>query len=91
MNDHSLRSLLPRGTKTWQNQRHETTIDLMLASDELASAVIQCNVHVTEHRSDQRAIETAFDVAVPEHTVGPRLLLNNAPWAAIKDRIAAAL
>jgi hypothetical protein len=35
MNDHSLNSLLPRGTKTWQSGNRETTIDLMPASEEL--------------------------------------------------------
>jgi hypothetical protein len=33
MNDLSLRSLLPRGTKTWQDAKHETTIDLVLVSE----------------------------------------------------------
>ncbi|KAI7705111.1 hypothetical protein KC353_g13078 [Hortaea werneckii] len=37
MNRWSLESLLPRGTKTWQNASRATTIDLMLASQELAS------------------------------------------------------
>jgi len=32
MNRWSLESLLPCGTKTWQNAMHATTIDLMLAS-----------------------------------------------------------
>lgn len=34
MSDHSLTSLLPRGTKTWQSGNRETTIDLILASEE---------------------------------------------------------
>jgi hypothetical protein len=36
MNRWKLESLLPRGIKTWQNAMHATTIDLMLASQELA-------------------------------------------------------
>jgi hypothetical protein len=32
MTEHTLSSLLPRGTKTWQGGDYETTIDLMLAS-----------------------------------------------------------
>jgi endonuclease/exonuclease/phosphatase family metal-dependent hydrolase len=79
MNDLSLRSLLPRGTKTWQSTRFESTIDLVLASVELASAVIQCRIHATEHGSDHRPIETTFEVTAPEHTVQPRLLFKNAP------------
>src|SRR2546423_12626968 len=63
MSDHSLCSLLPRGTKTWQSGNSETTIDLILASEELASMVMKCTVHETEHGSDHRAIKTTFDVA----------------------------
>jgi hypothetical protein len=33
MNEHALRSLLPRGTKTWQQGDQESTIDLVLASE----------------------------------------------------------
>ena len=69
MSDHSLHSLLSRSTSTWQNRRHESTIDLVLVSDELASAVVQCSIHATEHGSDHRAIRTIFDVASPDHTV----------------------
>ena len=48
MYDQSLYSLLPRGTTTWQNHRNEITIDLVvLVSDELASAVSQCDIYVT--------------------------------------------
>jgi hypothetical protein len=83
MNKWSLESLLPRGTTTWQNGIYATTIDLMLASQELASSVLKCKIHDTEHGSDHRAIETSFDVDVPEHTTQPRLLFKNAPWNAI--------
>jgi ribosomal protein S9 len=87
MNDHALNSLLPRGTKTWQSGNRETTIGLMLASEELASTVIRCAVHVTEHGSDHRAIETTFDITVPERVTEQRLLFKNAPWTAIRARI----
>jgi hypothetical protein len=91
MNKWSLESLLPRGTKTWQNGRYATTIDLMLASQELASSVLKCKIHGTEHGSDHRAIETSFDVDIPDHASQPRLLFKNAPWNAIRERIAHAL
>ncbi|GKU14749.1 unnamed protein product, partial [Fusarium langsethiae] len=45
MNDFMLRSLLRRGTKTWQSGDYETTIDLALASEELADANIKCAIH----------------------------------------------
>ena len=69
MGDHSLHSLLPRGTKIWQNGNRETTIDLILASDELASTMVKCVVYGTEHGSNHRAIETIFDVAVPKRAI----------------------
>lgn len=87
MNEYSLLSLLPRGTKTWQNGDRESTIDLMLASEELAATVLKCHIHNTEHGSDHRAIETEFDVAPPERHIEPRLLWKNAPWGQIRDRI----
>lgn len=87
MNDWSLHSLLPRGTKTWSNARHASTIDLMLASHDLASTMTRCDVHATEHGSDHRAIETNFDVACPTHVAEPRLLFKNAPWRSIRQRI----
>lgn len=87
ISDYALCSLLPRGTKTWQNNQHETTIDLTLASEELTSALVRCAIHSTEHGSDHRAIESMFDITIPEHIVEPRLLFKNAPWKAIKERI----
>ena len=87
MNEHALLSLLPRGTKTWQNGDRESTIDLMLASDELAATVLKCGIHNTEHGSDHRAIETEFDVALPKHHLEPRLLWKNAPWRQTREQI----
>jgi hypothetical protein len=87
MSEHALHSLLPRGTKTWQRGNHESTIDLVLASEELATSVVKCTVHTTEHGSDHRAIQTTFDVATPERAVETRLLFKNAPWTDIKGRI----
>ena len=87
MSEHALQSLLPRGTKTWQKGESETTIDLILASEELASSMVKCLVHSTEHGSDHRAIETTFDIATPERFVEKRLLFKNAPWNDIRARI----
>lgn len=79
MSDHSLSSLLPRGTITWQNRRHKSTVDLVLANEGLSSSVVACKTYLVEHGSDHQAIETIFDVTVPEHTAEPRLLFKNAP------------
>ncbi|GKU15961.1 unnamed protein product, partial [Fusarium langsethiae] len=70
MNDFMLRSLLRRGTKTWQSGDYETTIDLVLASEELADANIKCAIYGTEHGSDHRTIETVFDISVPALKIG---------------------
>ena len=91
MSDHDLLSLLPRGTKTWQRGDQESTIDLILASEELAGTVLRCDIHDTEHGSDHRAIETEFDVAAPERHLEPRRLWKNAPWRQIRESVAAGL
>lgn len=95
MNEFALSSLLKRGTKTWygggQSGNCESTIDLVLASDNLTDLMIKCAIHGTEHGSDHRAIETVFDApwSAPKHQ--ERLLLKNAPWKEINVRIASAL
>ncbi|EAQ88476.1 hypothetical protein CHGG_05095 [Chaetomium globosum CBS 148.51] len=55
MDEHSLCSLLPRGTKTWQSGDIESTIDLVLASAELADQLLRCAIHPCDHGSDHRA------------------------------------
>ncbi|KAJ5253215.1 hypothetical protein N7489_003625 [Penicillium chrysogenum] len=95
MNELALSSLLKRGTKTWhgggQSGDCESTIDLVLASDNLTESMIKCAIHGTEHGSDHRAIETVLDApwSAPKHQ--ERLLLKNAPWKEINARIASAL
>src|SRR5690348_849111 len=69
----------------------ETTIDLVLASEELASTMVKCAIPTTEHGSDHRAIETSFHVATPDRVIEQRLLFKNAPWTAIKARITTSL
>ncbi|KAL9568917.1 hypothetical protein ACKAV7_006982 [Fusarium commune] len=87
MDEHGLLSLLPRGTKTWEGPGGESTIDLTLASAELADEMVHCGIYPTEHGSDHRAIEAEFDLAMPERTAEPRLLFKNAPWKAIRERV----
>jgi endonuclease/exonuclease/phosphatase family metal-dependent hydrolase len=69
MGEHGLHSLLPRGTKTWEGPGgRASTIDLVLASTELADEMTSCGIHPTEHGSDHRAIRTEFDTTPPERT-----------------------
>ena len=84
MSNLALSSLLRRGTKTWQGGEYETTIDLVLASEELTASTERCSVHGTDHGSDHRAIETVFDISVPTPKGQERLLLKNAPWKEIQ-------
>jgi hypothetical protein len=91
MTEHSLHSLLPRGTKTWHSGDIETTIDLVLASTELAEEMMKCGIHYTNHGSDHQAIETEFDISVPDRPATERLLWKNAPWAKIRARVTTSL
>ncbi|XP_024085711.1 uncharacterized protein LOC106673500, partial [Cimex lectularius] len=95
MSEFALSSLLKRGTKTWQGGGqggdYESTIDLVLASENLTGSTVKCAVHGTEHGSDHRAIETVFDVPVPVAKQQERLLLKNAPWKEINARITTSL
>lgn len=87
MSEFTLNSLLRRGTKTWHGGDYETTIDLVLTTEELKDAIIKCTVHGTEHGSDHRTIDTVFDIAVPTPRPQERLLFKNAPWKEINARI----
>ncbi|OHE90225.1 zinc knuckle [Colletotrichum orchidophilum] len=91
MDEFGLSSLLPRGTKTWQRGEHQSTIDLVLASEDPTNSLVKCAIHETEHGSDHRAIETIFDVSIPTPTPRERLLFKNAPWNEINARIERAL
>ncbi|PNH26385.1 hypothetical protein VD0002_g6637 [Verticillium dahliae] len=83
--------MLARGTKTWQGGDDESTIDLVLTSEDLATSVVKCMVHGTDHGSDHRAIETVFGVSVPTPKPQDRLLFKNPPWKEINTRIMATL
>jgi hypothetical protein len=95
MNEIGLSSLLKRGTKTWHGGGYsgdcESTIDLVLASENLTDSMIKCAVHGTEHGSDHRTIETVFDAPWTAPKPTERLLLKNAPWKEINARIARTL
>ncbi|KAK4058955.1 hypothetical protein Purlil1_14415 [Purpureocillium lilacinum] len=91
MNEFALSSLLQRGTKTWHRGVHESTIDLILVSEDLAGSVSSCKTLASNHGSDHEVIDTVFDTSVPERKMPERLLLKNAPWNDINKRVAAAL
>lgn len=69
MNEFALSSLLKRGTMTWYSGGHsgdcESTIDLVLASENLTDSMTKCIILGTDHSSDHDAIETVFDALWP--------------------------
>jgi hypothetical protein len=83
MNEFALSSLLKRGTKTWQGGGQgggsESTINLVLALENLTDSVVKCAIHGTEHGSDHRAIETVLNVPFLVSKQQERLLFKNAP------------
>ena len=87
MNQFSLCSLLPRGTKTWRGEDYESAIALIFASKELATALIKYAIHTTDHGSDHETIETIFDAGFSSPQRPERLLFKNAPWKEINARI----
>lgn len=95
MKEFALSSLLKRGTKTWhgggKSGDYESTIDLVLASENLTDSIVKCAIHETEHGSNHRVIETVFDTPWPIPKHQERLLLKNAPWKEISARIARTL
>lgn len=54
MADLDLHNLLPRGIITYESGGHASTIDLALASDNLAGNVVQCEPYSQECRAYQR-------------------------------------
>ena len=61
---------------------------MILASQDLASSVLNCQIYGMGHGFDYRTVETYFDVEVPDHVTRARLLFKNGPWKSIRERIA---
>ena len=66
MTDLGLQSLLPRGSITYEGARGESTIDLVLSSEELADDRLACHLYEVDHGSDHRAISTNFAIQIHE-------------------------
>ncbi len=75
----ALCSLLCWGMKIWHGWDYDTTIDLVLASTDLADTTVKCAIYSIEHGSDHCTIETVFDTLVLALKQQDRLLLKNAP------------
>jgi hypothetical protein len=92
MSDHALSILLPRGTKTWQIGNRQTTIDLVLASEELASTVIKCAIHgkdlSTGVEQEDPTMAPIFESELePEALIDPRL--RRAPESQLSSKLRA--
>lgn len=84
----SLESLLPTGTVTYEGSQGQTsTIDLTLATPQLASDYTHCSIWGNEYGSDHRAIHTCFRIERDEHEDQEKLTLKNAPWGRIRDTV----
>lgn len=88
MNEFALSSLLSQNMKTWHNEDYKTTINLVLASEELKDATVKCAIYKIEHKSDHCMIKTVFDVSISVSRQQEQLLLWNTSWKKIKIKIA---
>lgn len=64
MSEFSLSSLLPKGTKTQYNSEYKTTINLILALEELKEAIVKCVIYSIEYRLDYYIINTTFNILI---------------------------
>ena len=88
MSEQGLSSLLKSGTVTRMQGGDKSTIDLALATQALADSTIWCKTHDTDHGSDYVAIESSFDLSLPERPSVERFLFKEALWGRIKEMIA---
>jgi hypothetical protein len=79
-----LKSMLPRGTKTFQRGTSETTIDLVIMSAELAERTVNCNIHPTDHGSDHHAITTTLQDQITRNRKPARINYRKSDWEAIR-------
>ena len=87
MSEQGLSSLLKSGTVTRNQGGDESTIDVIFATQLLTNSVIWCKIHGTNHGSDHYAIESSFDLSLPERVQTERLLFKEAPWNRIREKI----
>jgi hypothetical protein len=83
MNEFTLSSLLKQGTKIWQGggqgRDYESTINLILASENLTDSMVKCVIYRIEHGSDHCAIKTAFNIPFLVCKQQEQLLFKNTP------------
>ena len=94
MSQYGLQSLLRRGTITWQHpsEQLQSTQDLMLASNDLASRCEYCRLAGNDHGSDHRPIEASFELNLDVSPPKPRKRQYRvADWDAARTEIDTAL
>jgi len=95
IHDLRLQPLLQPGTITWEHQTQDLsrTVDVVLASIDLAEEKLRCQVYGTDHGSDHKAIKATFTLGSDNtHTNAPgRLLLGSADWNKINNHLQATL
>jgi exonuclease III/ribonuclease HI len=85
MCDHGVRSMLPRGTKTFQAGPTESTIDLVLASGGLTERFLKCHIHEVDHGSDHRAIVSIFNDQKAQEDELPNINFRKTDWDAVRS------
>ncbi|KAK7178484.1 zinc knuckle, partial [Paraphaeosphaeria sporulosa] len=88
-----LQSLAPQGTATWHSDddSRASTIDLILATPELANEVCSCSIDETEHGSDHSAIRTKMVVEWQSPDTKPRKLWRKTRWSDVRRMVEAAM
>lgn len=85
MEDLSLQNLLSRGIITYESGDHSSTIDLVLASEQLAEGRTVCRPFETTYGPDHQPIKSHFQVAILTEEPKPRLAIRSANWEAIRN------
>ena len=90
MEDHHLHSLLRSGTITWEHQTRNihSTPDIVMGSQGVQEAIIQCQIHSQDYGLDHRpiAIKTGLVGEWYEKRT-PRRNYQKADWAQIRERL----
>ena len=87
MGEHSLSYLLESGTITRSQEGEESTIDMIFVTQHLVDSIIWCKIHDINHGSDYIAIESFFDLSLPEKPKIERFLFKETPWSRIREKI----
>ncbi len=94
MADLDLQLWLLQGTITYRGKRaqssHFSTLDLILTTEKLATEVLICQPHETQHGSNHEGIESKFLLMANPIQQSPRLSFKQALWEKVCNHISKA-